>query len=377
MNRLIKKALVFSIALALLLAITACSKQDGTAVNANGTYVRATAKATADEYEMIPFLKNYAQYKYDGHINVLYLVCTTYAEYFPNSHAVWEPILAEYNISIDLLGPPAYSDESLLSTLESSLQSGKYDIVVLYPITPQAVTPYLDEAWNTYHVPILAYAFSPDTGCGHYYLGTSYYEAGVTVGKAIVEYVNDNAAYYNTLKTIPVAIYKSTGATEQYFRIRGAWDVLAADGRFSLIQEYEANGDAQCLAATETVLMTHPDVEVFLTQIDSDIPGTYQVLTGGLYKVSEYASVWGNDATGVVCGYMSRDGVDGFVQGSSLIDHYETADALIELVPILVGAAKKGEKINFTQEEVDFMGTWASRHYVAVTPKNIDRYYNP
>jgi len=168
-----------------------------------------------------------------------------------------------------------------------------------------------------------------------------------------------------------------TAATEQYRRINGAWDILKADGRFSLIQEYEANGDAQCLAATETVLNTYPEVEVFLTQIDSDIPGAYQVLTSGLYKVSDYASVWGFDATSVVCGYTAKHGVDGFVQGSSGSDHYETADALIELVPILVGAAKKGEKINFTQSEIDFMGTWAAAHYVAVTPKNVSKYFNP
>jgi len=196
-KRILAIALTLAAAVTFVLFAVSCSKSEGAS---RGGYVRAAAKASADEYEMIPLLKNYAQYKYDGHINVLYLVCTTYAEYFPNSHAVWAPLLAEYDISIDLLGPPTYSDESLLSTLESSLQSGKYDIVVLYPITPQAITPYLDIAWDTYKVPILAYAFSPDTECGHYYLGTSYYEAGVTLGHAIIEYVNDNSAYYSNIK---------------------------------------------------------------------------------------------------------------------------------------------------------------------------------
>ena len=45
-------------------------------------------------------------------------------------------------------------------------------------------------------------------------------------------------------------------------------DVLNADGRFSLIQEYAANGEAACLAQTETLLTDRPDVEVILTQID-------------------------------------------------------------------------------------------------------------
>jgi ABC-type sugar transport system substrate-binding protein len=286
-------------------------------------------------------------------------------------------MLKAQGINMDLLGPPVFSDESLISTLESALQSGKYDIIVLYPITPQAITPFLDVAWDAYKTPILAYAFSPDTGCGHYYLGTSYYEAGVTLGKSIVEYVNDNAAYYNTLKTIPVAIYKNSAGAEQYSRIRGAWDVLEADGRFSLIQEYEANGEAQCLAATETVLTTRPDAEVLLTQIDNDVTGAYQAVTSGTYKCSDYLSIWGFDATGVVCAQMYQDGVDGFVQGSSFIDHQQACDALSEIIPILVGAAKQNVKIDFKKDEFDELGSLLKNYYTTVTPKNVKNYYTP
>jgi ABC-type sugar transport system substrate-binding protein len=357
----------------LLLSTVSCAKKEArTATGGAQASVRP-----ASDYPLFPFLKDYVQYRYDGEINVLYLVCTTLAEYFINSFEVWEPRLKEVGINMDLLGPPTYSDESLLATLESSLQTRKYDIIVLYPITPQAITPFLETAWETYKTPILAYAFAPETGCGHYYLGTSYYEAGAVLGKAIVEYVNDNAAYYNTLKTIPVAVFRNLVGAEQYARVRGAMDVLKEDGRFSILQEYEANGDAQCLAATETVLMTHPDVEVILTQIDLDVPGVYQALTSGTYKCSEYLSVWGFDATGVVCNFMLNDGVDGFVQGSSFIQHGLACDALVELLPILVGAAKQDTMIQFTPEQAEELGTALRRFYVAVTPKNVREYFTP
>jgi ABC-type sugar transport system substrate-binding protein len=368
-----KRIFAFVLTLTLLFSAASCADKEKKAANEGA---RVSVRAESD-YALFPFLKDYVRYRYDGEINVLYLVCTTLAEYFVNSYEVWEPRLKEVGINMDLLGPPAYSDESLLATLESSLQTRKYDIIVLYPITPQAITPFLETAWETYKTPILGYAFAPDTGCGHYYYGTSYYEAGVTLGKSIVEYVNDNASYYNTLKTIPVAVFKSSGAAEQYARIRAATDILKADGRFTILPEYEANGDAQCLAATETVLMTYPNVEVILTQIDSDVPGVYQALTSGSYKCSDYLSVWGFDATGVVCNFMLNDGVDGFVQGSSFIRHELACDGLVEILPILVGAAKQNVKIPFTPEQVDEMGTGLKRFYVTVTPKNVREYFNP
>jgi ABC-type sugar transport system substrate-binding protein len=368
-----KRFFVFALALVLLFSAASCAKREGTGAEAGA---RVSVRPESD-YPLFPFLKDYVQYRYDGEFNVLYLVCTTLAEYFVNSYEVWEPRLREAGINMDLLGPPAYSDESLLATLESSLQTRKYDIIVLYPITPQAITPFLETAWETYKTPILGYAFAPDTGCGHYYFGTSYYEAGLTLGRTIVEYVNDNAAYYDTLKTIPVAVFKSAGAAEQYARIRGAMDILREDGRFTILQEYEANGDVQCLAATETVLMTYPDVEVILTQIDSDVPGVYQALTSGNYKCSEYLSVWGFDATGVVCNIMLGDGIDGFVQGSAFIQHELACDGLIEILPILVGAAKQNVLIPFTPDQAGEMGTGLRRFYVTVTPKNVQQYFTP
>jgi ABC-type sugar transport system substrate-binding protein len=322
---------------------------------------------------VIPFLKDYGQYRYDGGINVLYLVSSTYAEYFTNSYNVWKPMLESAGINIDLLGPPAFSDESMLSTLESSLQSGKYDLILLFPITPQAITPFLDRAWDEYKVPILAYAFPPESGCGHYYLGTSFYQGGVTLGKSILEYVNKHGDYFNGLKTIPVAIYTQTNAPEQHKRVVGAWDQLAADGRFSLIQQYEADA-GNSLNVTETLLTTRPDVEVFLTLIDYDVPPIYQALTSGNYKVSGYASIWGFDATGAVMMLMIQDGPDGFVQGSSFIDHRKAGAALKELVPILVGAAKQQVKIEFKPDESDTLGTLLGNFYTTVTPENVSDY---
>lgn len=324
---------------------------------------------------MIDFLANYDSFRSKDEINVLYLVCTTFAEYFPSSHEVWKPMLKKHNINIDLLGPPNYSDESLIATLESSLVTGKYDAVILYPITPQAITPMLDIVWDNYKIPIIAYAFSPDTGCGHYYMGTSYYHAGTVLGKSIVEYVDKNKDYFDTLSTIPVAVYKNSAGAEQYSRIVGALDVLKADGRFSLIDEYEANGEAICLAATETLLTTHPNVEVILTQIDNSAVGTYQTVSSGVYKHSEYLSIWGYDATGAVMSIMSQDGVDGYMQGSSFIDHEKAGKAIIELIPVVVGAAKQGKLIEFTNDEFEYLANLLAQYYVTVTPENVNNYY--
>ena len=374
----LKKILASVLALTMLFALTACGpKEPAPAQTPEAGNTDTPAPVTEVNYEMMPFLKDYADYRYEEEINVLYLVCTTSAEYFPNSYAVWEPILNEKNINIELLGPPTYSDESLIATLESSLASGKYDLILLYPITPAAITPLLEPLWEQYHVPIVAFAFSPETGCGHYYMGTSYYNAGTVLGNSVVEYVNKNAAYFDTLDTIPYAVYKNSAGGEQYARIKGAMDVLDADGRFTLIDEYEANGEAVCLTATETLLTSHPDVEVILTQIDNDVTGTYQAVTSGTYTCSDYLSIWGFDATGVVCNQMMLDGVDGYVQGSSYINHTEAGKALAEFLPIVTGAAKKGELIEFKQDEFDFLGSILANYYTTVTPENVSEHYTP
>jgi ABC-type sugar transport system substrate-binding protein len=369
----LKESVLAVLTVALLFSMAACGgKKSGPAAQPS-----AAVRQGSVSYTTIPFLSNYDQYRYDGEINILYLVSTTRAEYFVNSYAVFEPALKAQGINMDLLGPPLYSDESYLGTLESALQTREYDLIVVYPITPQAIAPFVDIAWDTYKTPLLAYAFSPETGCGHYYLSTSYYEEGVTLATSIVEYVNDNAAYFNALKTIPVAVFANYGAGAPYQRIAGALDVLKADGRFSVLEEYEANGDAACLAATETVLTTYPDVEVILTQIDLDIPGAYQAVTSGNYKCSEYLSVYGFGAYGFSRSLMYEHGVDGFVQGSAFIDHEQACGALGEIIPILVGAAKQGIIIEFTPEEKEEMATLFGGFCVTVTPKNVRNYYTP
>ena len=154
-------------------------------------------------------------------------------------------------------------------------------------------------------------------------------------------------------------------------------DTLEADGRFTLIDEYEANGEAVCLTATETLLTSHPEVEIILTQIDNDVTGTYQTVIGGSYECSDYLSIWGFDATGAVCSLMAQDGPDGFVQGSAFIDHVQAGEALCEFLPIVSGAAKQGELIEFIQEEKDFLGTILADYYITVTPENVNDYYTP
>jgi ABC-type sugar transport system substrate-binding protein len=363
-----KKFFTIAVIFALVFAAAACDKQGGQSGGRQAAVPRGEV-----EYTAIPFLKDYDHYRYDGGINVLYLVSSTFAEYFTDSYAVWKPMLETVGIDIELLGPPAFSDESMISTLESSLQSGKYDLILLFPITPQAITPFLDRAWDDHKTPIMAYAFPPESGCGHYYLGTSFYQGGVTLGKSIINYVNKNADYFGKLKTIPVAIYTQTEAPEQHKRVIGAWDQLVADGRFSLIQQFEANA-GNALSVTETLLTTRPDAEVFLTLIDYDIPPIYQALTSGIYRVSEYASIWGFDATGAAKMLMIQDGPDGFVQGSSFIDHRKAGEALMELVPILVGASKQQVRIEFKPDESEALGTLLGNYYTTVTPENVDEY---
>lgn len=371
-----KKTLAILMVLIMIFSLAGCGPKESGGTS-SGDEVSQGGDLLDFDYNMIDFLVNYDEYRYKDEINVLYLVCTTLAEYFPASHAVWEPMLAEHNIKIDLLGPPNYSDESLISTLESALVTGKYDAVLLYPITPQAITPMLDLVWDNYKIPVIAYAFAPDTECGHYYMGTSYYHAGTVLGESVVEYVDKNKDYFDTLDTIPVAVFKNAGGAEQYQRIVGAMDVLKADGRFSIIDEYEANGEAICLAATETLLTAHPNVEVILTQIDNSAVGTYQTVSSGVYPNSEYLSIWGFDATGALMSLMAQDGVDGYVQGSSFIDHELAGKAIIELIPVVVGAAKQGKLIEFTNEEAEYLADLLAQYYTTVTPENVSQYYKP
>lgn len=379
-----KKFIPILLAASLILSMAGCNSGNNNAQAraADGLSQEATTQGTTSEpsgfdYQMLSFLENYDQYRYDGEMNVLYLVSTTVAEYFVNSYAAWKPVLKEHNINLEMVGPPVYTDESLINTLESALASQKYDLILLYPIAPSAITPYLTTAWNDYKTPIVGYAFSPETQCGHYYMGTSYYEAGKVMGQSILKYVDANKDYFDTLDTIPVAIYKNSAGAEQYQRIVGAMDILNADGRFSLINEYEANGESACLTATETVLNSYPDVEVILTQIDNDVTGAYQAISSGAYACSDYLSLWGFDATGAVCAQMYQDGVDGYVQGSTFIDHKKAAEAMTELLPILIGAAKQDVMIDFKEEEADRMGKLLAEYYVTVTPDNTDEYYTP
>lgn len=373
-----KKILAFLLVSIMLINLVGCGQTNDASVseldNTSNTS-NTTNTSDGDIYTAIPFLEQYKEYKYDGEIDVLYLVCTTAAEYFTDSYAVWEPMMKEKGINIELVGPPEYSDASLISTLESALASQRYDIVVLYPITPSAITPHLDNIWENYKVPILSYAFSPETGSGHYYLGTSYYSCGEVMGQSILDYVNSRSEYFDTLDTIPVAVYMNPQGADQYERIRGALDVLKKDGRFSLIEEYAANGEAACLTQTETLLASNPEVEIILTQIDNDVTGAYQAIASGTYKHSEYLSLWGFDATGAVCSLMLKDGRDGVVQGSTYISHNEAGEALIELIPILVGAAKRGELIEFNKEHYDWLGTGLENYYVTVTPENVAEHY--
>lgn len=369
-----RRICMFMVTLVMLFSLISCSGEKNQTTT-SGNDVRKVAKEI--KYTAIPFLEKYKEYNYQDEINALYLVCTTAAEYFPNSYAVWEPILNEAGINIDLLGPPEYSDASLISTLESALASGKYNIVVLYPVTPAAITPLLDNIWETYHVPILSYAFSPETKSGHYFLGTSYYAAGTVLGESIVDYVNKNDEYFSSLNTIPVAVYMNPQGAEQYKRITGALDVLLEDGRFSLIKEYAANGEVACLTQTETLLHEHPEVEVILTQIDNDVTGAYQAIVSGTYKRSSHLSLWGFDATGAVMNLMYSDGTDGPAQGSSFIDHIQSGEALRELIPILVGAAKQNKIINFDKVEDEWFATALSNYYLTVTPENINNFYKP
>jgi hypothetical protein len=96
-----KKIFPITATLALVFAVAACNKTGGQSGGSQAAVPRG-----AVEYTAIPFLKDYDHYRYDGGINVLYLVSSTYAEYFTNSHYVWKPILEAAGISIDLLGPP-------------------------------------------------------------------------------------------------------------------------------------------------------------------------------------------------------------------------------------------------------------------------------
>jgi hypothetical protein len=74
---------------------------------------------------------------------------------------------------------------------------------------------------------------------------------------------------------------------------------------------------------------------------------------------------------------MLNDGVDGFVQGSAYVSHVQACDALIEMLPILVGAAKQNVLIPFTPEQVETMGVGLGKHFIAVTPKNVWEHFNP
>lgn len=54
-----------------------------------------------------------------------------------------------------------------------------------------------------------------------------------------------------------------------------------------------------------------------------------------------------------------------------------SGQALVELIPLLVGAAKQGVLIESEKEDVDWLGTGLSNFYLTATPENVKDYFRP
>ena len=286
--------------------------------------------------------------------DILYLVSWAGAEYFVNSFDVWKPIFEDNNMTLELAGPQEYSDDSLLAKLEMELSSQKYDAIVFYPITPSVYATYMQEYWDTYKIPIVCWGYNEDTGAGHYFMGNDYVQCGKLIGQAILDYVEEESEYFNSKyganKKIPVAIARNSATPTLMQRVDSAWDVLEKDGRFEVVFDQESGDVETGTNLGETMLVTNPEVEIVIVQLDDVGLGICNALGATTVQFSEKIVIFGYDGTN---GAAENIKSGGYFKATLAYPHQLTGPALIDVLKQVIPAAKEGKLVTVGASEED------------------------
>ncbi len=285
-----------------------------------------------------------AQYKVNKQLNVLYIPSWAGAEYFINSFAVWEPYLAKYKITLTMQGPKDYTDAAQLEVVESALNSGNYDAIILYPITPESYASYMDGWWETYKTPILTLGYGPETGGGHYFLVTSSARTkGVQMAAAIFDYANQNAEYFSKYEKIPYVLYQESSTPGVKIWLDTCVEILAKDGRFECVAAYEVSSE-KALQATEALMVNHPEIEILITQADdSAVIATNTLKNQGKDIMTEKFSIWSQGGTQSALASI-REG--GYFKGTASSLNSYVGAIWKEMIPMVVGAAEQGKLLD-------------------------------
>lgn len=342
-----KKCLSLLLTAAILISLVACTSNTAdSAVKESQSTSSSTSKngdstATERTNRFAQAFQDFSQYRKEGEtFTVLYAVSWAAAEYFVNSYEAWAPILEEVGITLVMQGPEAPTVESQLSLIESALLSAQYDAIILYPVAGDVFTPYMQQWWDTYGVPIICFGYPAESASGHYVVSAvSYYTMGEVVGYAILDYVEKNADYFDTLDTIPVAVLRQVTNIEEAHTVEGMLDVItAADSRFTIVEDHEQVDISRAVGVVETMLVSHPEVEIIIAQTDDLAVATNTALEAAV-GISEYVSVWGSGGSASA---VQNIAAGGFIKGTSAIPLAVIGEFWEYYLPIVIGAAKEG-----------------------------------
>ncbi len=367
-----KKLAALILALVMCLSLAACSSGGDKETKQPDGSNPGTDKSFS-EYALADW-ETYADTQ-DAKHKVLYIPSWAASEYFQNSYAAWKKQFEALGWELEMQGPKEYTPDSQLGVLESALIAQQYDAIVLYPIAPDAFAAVKDELWDTYHTPIIVWGMAEETACGNYYLMNAdrYKLVGDYMAKMILDYVDGEKDYFSKYdgQGIPVTVFGSANNPMQNARVVRAVELLEADGRFKVVENYENVQDDKCLEYAESMLLNHPETEIIVAY--NDVLGLYieAALNETSVKFSDHLRLFGSD--GINAARASMASGKSYFGGTVMSNHTFIGDEIIYTCKVGIPAAKKGYLVDgITARNVDIFVN--GENSICVTPANVADY---
>lgn len=240
-EKIMKKALAFSLAFTMLLSMAACSSSDSSSSTTTTTTTEAADTTTADTGS--------------DEIKISVILKTTSSEYWQYVLAGANAYAAEHDgVSVDVKGASsetAYDEQQ--NMIETDLASDAYDGFVIAPLQADVVTTVI--AGET--KPIVAVDTDIDAPEVLSFIGTGNTAAGALGGAAAVEAAK--AAGWEDIYCIEIAGVQGDSTNEA--RMTGYMEGVNAAGGTFLIDEIQyANAVAdQAVTCMEAVMQNHPE----------------------------------------------------------------------------------------------------------------------
>ena len=172
-------------------------------------------------------------------------------------------------VNVEVMGTNAVDINKMCEYMETAIAKG-CDGILTMSLSASAFSPYIDKAKEAGIPVVLVDTDAPDSkrDC---YIGTNNYEAGVTLGKALVELTGGKA-------TIGIM----SGVADQQNMIDREAGVKAgiADQPDMKVVTTEFDNSAldQCIAKTEAMILAYPEIDALVGIEGFGVPGMGKVL---------------------------------------------------------------------------------------------------